>query len=139
VESSLGHGNEVAYCLWLHLVLDIDIPEEVTQSIIPMRDSFVAILLCDCFDKGLIPYVPDFSTYENLMTKDELLGDMWLFVYESLVREWFKPVARQNPVKQNECFNFLLKSHVHFYDVSVSQLIMAENPIEIELAHGFSG
>ncbi|EHR7165244.1 RNA-directed DNA polymerase [Vibrio parahaemolyticus] len=140
VESSLGHGNEVAYCLWLHLVLNIDISEEVTRSIVPMRDSFVAILLCDCFDKGLIPYTPDFSKYESLMTKDELLGDMWLFVYESLVREWFKPVARQNPVKQHECFSFLLRSNVHFYDASASELVMAENPIEVELVHGsFSG
>ncbi|EJL6405716.1 RNA-directed DNA polymerase [Vibrio parahaemolyticus] len=139
-ESSLGHGNEVAYCLWLHLVLNIDVPEDVTKSIVTMRDSFVAILLCDCFDKGLMPYTPDFAKYENLMTKDELLGDMWLFVYEALSRKWFKPVARQNPVKQNECFNFLLRTDVLFYDDSISSTVMAESPFEIELVNGgFSG
>ncbi|TQO97208.1 RNA-directed DNA polymerase [Vibrio cholerae] len=139
-ESSLGHGNEVAYCLWLHLVLNIDVPEEVTRSIVPMRDSFVAILLCDCFDKGLMPYTPDFMKYQNLMTKDELLGDMWLFVYEALARNWFRSVARQNPVKQNECFNFLLRSNVRFYNDSLPFTVIAEKTSEIELGHeGFSG
>lgn len=139
-ESSLGHGNEVAYCLWLYLVLDIQVPEEVTKNVILMRDSFVAILLCDCFDKGLMSYSPDFSIYEKLMVKDELVGDMWLFVYEMLAREWFKPIAHQNPAKQNECFNMLLKANVYFYDDTMSQIAMSESPInlDVEIA-GFSG
>ncbi|MEI8609963.1 hypothetical protein P4S70_13630 [Enterovibrio sp. Hal110] len=74
------------------------------------------------------------------MTKDELLGDMWLFVYEALSKKWFKSVARQNLVKQNECFNFLLRSDVSFYDDSISSTVMDENPLEIELVNGgFSG
>ncbi len=140
MESSLGHGNEVAYCLWLYLVLKISVPEDVAKNIMPMRDPFVAILLCDCFDKGLMPYSHDFSIYEDLMTKDELLGDMWLFVYEMLAREWFPPVDRQNPVKQNECFNFLLRSNVLFYDNSLSSITKAESPLEIGYeVGGFSG
>lgn len=139
-ESSLGHGNEVAYCLWLFLVLEISIPEDLTKNIVHMRDPFVAILLCDCFDKGLMAYKPDFTIYEKLMVKDELLSDMWLFVYEMLAREWFNPVSNQNPVKQNECFNFLFKSNVHFYDDKLSLTVSAESPIDINDAlPGFSG
>ncbi|HBD3438010.1 TPA: hypothetical protein KI770_004786, partial [Escherichia coli] len=50
-ESSLGHGHEVAYCLWLYLILRIPIPEVVVKNVVPMRDPFVAILLCDCRQK----------------------------------------------------------------------------------------
>lgn len=131
-ESSLGHGHEVAYCLALHLILGINLERKVVENIVIMRDSFVAILLCDCFDKGLMSFKPDFSLYESLMTKDELLSDMWLFVYEMLAREWFKPVARQNPVKQNECFNFLLRAGVKFYDDSYVESIMASDIEELE-------
>ncbi|MCV5480394.1 hypothetical protein OFN48_34125, partial [Escherichia coli] len=50
-ESSLGHGHEVAYCLWLYLILRIPLPEVVVKNVVPMRDPFVAILLCDCRQK----------------------------------------------------------------------------------------
>ncbi|EMF9034237.1 TPA: RNA-directed DNA polymerase [Vibrio parahaemolyticus] len=140
VESSLGHGNEVAHCLWLHLVLQLPLSEDVFKNAILMRDSFVAILLHDCFKKNLCNYNCDFSHYESLMNKDELQGDMWLFVYESLARKWFKPTGKQNPIKQNECFNHMLKSNVFFYDESKSNTVMTgdNNPEDVTLG-GFSG
>ncbi|MFO4168999.1 RNA-directed DNA polymerase [Enterobacter asburiae] len=139
-ESSLGHGNEVAYCLWLYLVLGISVPEVVVKNVVPMRDPFVAILLCDCWQKGLMNFIPDFSIYEEMMVMEELSGDMWMFVYEMLAKEWFQPTSNQNPISQNECYRFLLNSGVFFYNEHLSSTIMAENPIDTDgSVEGFSG
>lgn len=139
-ESSLGHGNEVAYCLWLYLVLGISVPEVVVKNVVPMRDPFVAILLCDCWQKGLMNFIPDFSIYEEMMVMEELSGDMWMFVYEMLAKEWFQPISNQNPISQNECYRFLLNSGVFFYNEHLSSTIMAESPIDTDgSVEGFSG
>lgn len=139
-ESSLGHGNEVAYCLWLYLILNIQIPKDVVDNVVSMRDPFVAILLCDCRQKNLMNFTPDFSIYEEMMVMEELLGDMWIFVYEMLAKGWFQPVSNQNPINQNECYRFLLNSGVFFYDEHLSSTIMAESPIDIDASpEGFSG
>jgi len=139
-ESSLGHGNEVAYCLWLYLILGIQIPEVVVKNVVPMRDPFVAILLCDCKQKKLMNFMPDFSIYEEMMVMEELLGDMWIFVYEMLAKGWFQPFSDQNPIRQNECFRFLVNAGVFFYDEQLSLTIMAESPIDYDgSVEGFSG
>lgn len=139
-ESSLGHGNEVAYCLWLYLILGISIPEVVVKNVVPMRDPFVAILLCDCRQKNLMDFIPDFSIYEEMMVMEELSGDMWIFVYEMLAKGWFQPLSDQNPISQNECYRFLLNSHVFFYNENLSLTIMAESPIDTDgSVEGFSG
>jgi len=139
-ESSLGHGNEVAYCLWLYLVLGISVPEVVVKNVVPMRDPFVAILLCDCWQKGLMNFIPDFSIYEEMMVMEELSGDMWMFVYEMLAKEWFQPISNQNPISQNECYRFLLNSGVFFYNEHLSSTITAESPIDTDgSVEGLSG
>lgn len=139
-EGSLGHGNEVAYCLWLYLVLGISVPEVVVKNVVPMRDPFVAILLCDCWQKGLMNFIPDFSIYEEMMVMEELSGDMWMFVYEMLAKEWFQPISNQNPISQNECYRFLLNSGVFFYNEHLSSTITAESPIDTDgSVEGLSG
>jgi len=85
-------------------------------------------------------FTPDFSIYEEMMVMEELLGDMWIFVYEMLAKGWFQPVSNQNPINQNECYRFLLNSGVFFYDEHLSSTIMAESPIDIDTSpEGFSG
>ncbi|MCR1317832.1 RNA-directed DNA polymerase [Enterobacter soli] len=115
-ESVHVHGSEISYCLWMYIYFNINLPEEVFLSINKLRDPFVAILVCDCFDSGLIDYTCDLSFYNELMSMEELKGDMWVFVYEMLFREWFQPTGDQNPILQNECYNFLRGNDVSFYD-----------------------
>ncbi|EPC9994118.1 RNA-directed DNA polymerase [Enterobacter ludwigii] len=115
-ESVHVHGSEISYCLWMFLYFNIELPEEVFLSVNKLRDPFVAILVCDCFDSGLIDYTCDFSFYNELMNMEELKGDMWVFVYEMLFRGWFKPSGNQNPILQNECYKFLKDNDVSFYD-----------------------
>lgn len=114
-ESVHVHGNEISYCLYVCLLFRFELEVDVVTTLSTIRDPFVAILLCDCYDNGLVPFNVDFSFYESLMITEELKGDMWVFVYEMLYREWFSPAQMINPIIDLEQFKFMKNNSVSFY------------------------
>ena len=127
-ESTQGHGNEVANALWGILILDLRISTDAANKAVSLKDPFVAILLTDLKQKGLVINDPDWSIYEQYMTLDELKGEMWVFVYEALRRNWFNSIDSQNPITQHECFNFMNNNGVSFYDESLSATVETKQP-----------
>ena len=131
-EASLGHGNEVANALWGAIVLSVPISNESATKVTKLTDPICATLLTDAKNKNLISDQPDWTIYENYMSKTGPKGEMWLFVYESLRRGWFSSIETQNPLTQNECFRFLKDKNVYFYDDSLS------NTVDVAMPTGWS-
>lgn len=135
-EASSSHGNEVSSCLWAMLALGLSLQEESAGKVIPLRDPICAILLTDLNKRSLVIGNPDWSLYESYMTKNELKGDMWLFTYESLRRDWFPSVDRQDPLSQHECFRFLRDNNCIFYDDTFVNSIEVQSPLGWSLYPG---
>lgn len=140
IEATSGHGNEVANCLWAILTLGLKASEQTAQKIILLKDPVCAVLLTDLKQKGLIEGAPDWTKYEDYMTKNELKGDMWLFTYEVLKNDWFPSKDIQNPVHQHECFRFLKSNNVSFYNDQLATNVEVTIPSGWSLyPAGFSG
>lgn len=63
-ESTQGHGNEVANALWGLLILGLSVSTDAANKAVSLKDPFVAILLTDLKQKGLVVNEPDWSIYE---------------------------------------------------------------------------
>lgn len=130
-EASSGHENEVANCLWGLLALNLKITEASAVKVIQLKDPVCAVMLTDLKEKMLVKGTPDWTPYQDYMTKDEIKGGMWMFVYESLKRGWFPSKYPQSPIDQHDCFRFLKNNNVNFYDSNLAQNYQVPSPDQI--------
>src|SRR6185437_8111707 len=74
--SRLHQGFEVAWSLWLCKVFSITLPDSTLDSISKFEDPIVALSALDLRNMGLAN-LSDTSTWEKLMTGDELYTEHW--------------------------------------------------------------
>ena len=116
MHSHLGHGSEVAWALWLALIFQLKIRNNVAKKLGKVSDSVVAILALDARAKGLIGLSVDLLLWENYMTTDQLDDDQWLLSYEANVKGWLPSVGRGDHVARHPAFGFLKTNGVFFYN-----------------------
>ncbi len=126
--SSLGHGSEVAWGLWCHLVLGIRVSSASCSAASFLNDSIAALLLLDAHNKGLVSSAIEFRNLPSVMTTDELYGEHWLLSYEANVKGWLPSEGTSDHVSDDRCFALLKNSGVYFYDDTVSDHIGYEAP-----------
>jgi len=112
----INHGSEVAWALWVQIVLGLPVSETAANAACKMNDSVVAILLLDANAKHLIQSPVNFNDYQSLMTKSGLYGDQWLLSYEANVKNWLPSRGTTDYVGSDKCFGFLKSASVAFYD-----------------------
>ena len=79
----LGHGSEVAWTLWGCLLFNVKIKNVPARGVANMEDAFVALLLLNAQDSGLIRSKINLQNWETALTKDGLRGSQWLLSYEA--------------------------------------------------------
>jgi hypothetical protein len=110
-----GHGSEVAWALWMALSFSCTITETRSiQALGRMKDSAVALLALDAYDRDLLPGL-DLSHWSSLMTPNELYGPHWLLSYEARMRNWLGTLGGGDHVTADPAFNFLQQHNVRFY------------------------
>lgn len=118
--STLHHGNEVAWALWLAIVLELPIDDGTANRIGNLDDPIVALLALDAQRQKLVSASVPFERWSGLMNADELQGPMWLMVYEAARLGW-PSRAVKSVINQDKFFGDLIKSQVAFYDPDVRQ------------------
>ena len=104
----------VTWALWAFKSLGYQLPRKLTQRLSKTSNSIVALLALDLRDRGQLSGNLDVRPWTNLLQPDELYGEHWLLVYESVRSGWLNPVT---PILQNDViFNGLLHNNVQFYD-----------------------
>lgn len=117
----MDHGSEVAWAIWLSMVLNLKISQKASQKISKMEDSVVALLALDAESKGVFTNKLDKSIWKEYMTKDSLFGEHWLLSYEANIKNWLRGVKKIDNVSQNRWFKYLKQNNVSFYNEDASK------------------
>ncbi len=116
----LGHGSEVAWALWLAIVLRISLPAEDLDVLSQVEDPFVPVLALFAEERGLISARQlDKTCWEKLATNEGLDSSHWLLAYEGAVRGWLAPDTAQL-VEDHQVFRWLRRNEVSFFDGAAS-------------------
>jgi hypothetical protein len=75
-------SNEVAWAMWLAILFNLKLGQEVTDTISSSSDNFVAILAMDADSRGLFDKPIDSSLWERKLLEENIYTEDWLLVYE---------------------------------------------------------
>lgn len=118
----LGHGSEVAWAIWLAVATESRISKKVAGPISTSDDPLVPLLALHANVEKLVVGGLDTTTWEDLMTSEELWGDQWLLCYEANVKGWLPSKGKKDHVRADPCFGYLKAKGVTFYNIRASAL-----------------
>ena len=117
----LGQGSEVAWAVWSAIALSVPISDHSASLLPKIDDPLVPLLALDASIRGLITSL-DTTSWEVLMTRDDLWSRHWLLAYEANVKNWLPSATGSDHVLKDPCFRFLKQNGVSFYNVRASSL-----------------
>ena len=118
----LGHGSEVAWAMWLAIVLGVTLPADALDVLASIEDPFVPVLALFAEEQGQIVKGSLKKAYwEEITTDSGLDGSYWLLAYEGAGRGWFARDC-QKRVDEDRVFSWLRENEVSFFDDSASVL-----------------
>jgi hypothetical protein len=136
VHAPLGHGNEVAWCLWAAMVFGTRIRTEAASAVAGMDDSVVGILALDAETRGLVDGGSSLGLVAGRLTSDDLLGENWLLAYEANVHGWCRGSSGPDYVNSVPTFRFLKKAGVRFYQPSlVTPTVLPPRPARVSIGY----
>jgi hypothetical protein len=113
-QSPQGHGSEVAWALWGLLEFKLELSSEAGGHLARSNDPVAALVGLHLRKEGLWGEQA-LDRWEELVSKDELYGEMWLFAYEAAHKGWLPRRPGKSPF-QDRLFAHLHRSGVSFYD-----------------------
>ncbi|MYA40667.1 MAG: RNA-directed DNA polymerase [Gemmatimonadetes bacterium] len=118
----LGHGSEVAWALWLAIVLDVSLPARELSGLTQMVDPFVPVLAMWAEECGqIVGGQLERAGWVETTVDEGLAGGHWLLAYEGATRGWLGGDAERK-VAEHEVFGWLSEKDVSFFDGEASVL-----------------
>lgn len=112
----LGHSFEIAWSLWIFKSLKISPPSSTLNKILTTEDDISKLIVLDLIHVGLFKgRKPGLDKISKSISSENFMESNWLFIYESLKKEWIKPRSKK-ALSGNEYMNLLLQYNVEFYD-----------------------
>ena len=122
MHAPLGHGSEVAWALWLAIVLEVSLPATVLNVVTQMVDPFVPVLALWAEECGqIVEGRLDKARWEAVAADEGLEGSHWLLAYEGATRGWLGGDAERQ-VAGHEVFGWLATKGASFFDGEASVL-----------------
>ena len=120
MHAPLGHGSEVAWALWMAIVLDVSLPARELDVIVPMDDPFVPVLALCAEEHGrIVEGRLDKDRWEEIAADEGLDGSHWLLAYEGSGRGWLADdIARK--LDEHQVFGWFRENDVSFFDGKAS-------------------
>ena len=112
----LRNGSEVAWALWVAILLQINLSTDAARAVSAMEDDFVSLLALDADSRGLFPAAAlDKTAWETLINYNDVMSSSnWLMAYEGTIKGWLGSAAQQ--VAADPFFRVLQQNNVSFYD-----------------------
>ncbi|MEK4849000.1 RNA-directed DNA polymerase [Paenibacillus sp. FSL H7-0756] len=110
-----NYDNEVAWCLWMSKLLNIEVKESAAIEISKSDDNVVALAALDLLNSNLIPRGLDNRKWKSIMKSSELYTDNWLLAYEAYVKGWLPSASGRDYVSSDGFFGTLKANNVEFY------------------------
>lgn len=117
--------NEIAWALWMAILFEITINDEIAKKLVEIPDNVVAILSLDAQRKGLFTSILDTSLWKSKLTKTNIYSEDWLLVYEAAAKGWLTIADGSNYIIDHPCFGKLNSDGVSFYDESSYDTVQA--------------
>ena len=122
MHAPLGHGSEVAWALWLAIVLEVSLPATVLNVVTQLVDPFVPVLALWAEECGLIAEGRlDKARWKQIAADEGLERSHWLLAYEGATRGWLGGDAGRK-VAEHKVFGWLSEKDVTFFDGRASVL-----------------
>jgi len=128
----LGHGSEVAWALWAHIQLSIQLDAVAQAAVELMDDSVVALVALDAANRGLCQNPITSSTWHSMAGLNGLTDESWLLAYEAANKGWL-PSQHLN---QDADFLAMHRAGVSFYNIIQTP---AQTPINLSSPGTFGG
>ena len=114
----LGHGNEVAWAIWLTVLLNVPLAKDAVELIPDLDDPLVPVLALYAEERGLTAATLDRARWDEHARPDALDGDYWLLSYEAIRRGWLQGGSMN--LHGHPVFRFLQDHDVTFLNVRAS-------------------
>ncbi len=115
VHAPLGHHNELAWAVWLALVLGLAVHTNARRALERTSDPVVVLLCLHAERQGRFSDPVDKTLWQSLMKRTSLYGPDWLLAYEALVKGWLPSSDGTDYVAADPFFAFLNQLGVRFY------------------------
>ena len=123
-----SHDGEIAWALFLAKGLHITIRRSEAIKLSAVESSVCALIALDLRSMGLMSSALDTSLWEQYLTQDGLVSNMWLLAYEAQIKGWLSG-AVPNHVSSHTQFAELERRGVHFYDTNKNVPNIRRRPI----------
>ena len=116
--SPLRHNFELSWSLWIAKTFEVEIDEQLANSIIETRDSISILILLDLINNtALVKGSPNIAELESELKNDMLFTENWLWAYEGVKKGWLTPIE-VGLLDNNLFFKLLKDQNVEFYETS---------------------
>jgi hypothetical protein len=111
---TLRHYGELTWLLHTCIKLKISIRSSIVEPLYEEENAFIAILLCDMKEKGLLDGRLKRGHWNSFLNEDGLHSHMWLYAYEATLKGFTKR-PRANFLRSHQYFKHLFAKNIEFY------------------------
>ncbi|WP_157385646.1 RNA-directed DNA polymerase [Mesorhizobium sp. STM 4661] len=122
---SLRNYGELTWILHMCIRLKIKISSRILRPLFDEENPFIAILICDLDDKGLVKGSLKRSHWNTFLNEDGLHSHMWLYAYEATLKGFTKK-KNTNFLKNHKYFKYIFEKEIEFYRSSGQSLSLRE-------------
>lgn len=122
------HGSEVAWVLWIAILLNLRLRQPSVSHLADMNDPVVAMVALHAQQRGVIPAREKFTPWRQRMSTEELTEDQWLMVYEAGFKGWLPSVKKLDHIGASPFFKELRDRDVYFYRESTAAEMLTRAP-----------
>jgi hypothetical protein len=136
--SKLGHGQLVAWALWLMIVLNFTVSTEAVGAVATAQDPIALIVLAHGKHTGAVTGFKINSVAKALGLPECWNCEHWLFLYECIQHNWVGPKTKkllETTLKTQPYLATLNKRKVSFYDTASGTITHAKGKVHIVLKH----
>jgi hypothetical protein len=116
-----GHGNEVIWCIWAALALQLQISTSVQSKLALVDDDFVACASMLAKDSGLFGNKSEFTSelWVSWCVDQSFEQEHWLYTYEASKRGWANVNGETWKIKDSSSAAQMLSKGITFLDTTV--------------------
>ncbi len=115
-----NHHFEVAWTLWLCRSLSIRLAERATQLVAKVENSLCACLVLMLRNRTLLTGRGAVSDWTGTVSKEDLLGEHWMLVYEAGIRKSWAVPGAEAAVNADPHFRVLRNHRISFFDTAAT-------------------
>ncbi len=119
--SPLGHGSEVAWCIWATVVFGVTLSSASSQAIAKMEDNIVALTAMFCEQHNVFSESLDKTVWQSIVHNNSSTKEHWLLIYEAVAKGWLNAPHSGDLNDAPQYIKNLRDANVEFIDLNTTQ------------------